>query len=251
MSQIDNAIHKLIEPWVVLANSVLITCCCTRNFTPIDLLKAPMRFRGENSDGSVKIAVPKGFPTKDAILVSSGREFLSKIKDLNLPMSTQSLNEQTDVILIKFQGIKALESLSHLDLTYYPLYRFHSEHLFFHADNQVAAYVGDCIRFIMLRSGYQPNMENDNNQSIITSGAGVKITVVGMKSLEKIEISDSGNTSIFDIKEKSISVDSNMYPSVYTAGAEMMKTQGKLANVSARLTDTTFSLKHSPETVGV
>ncbi|MEQ8733909.1 MAG: hypothetical protein RIC29_03230 [Rhodospirillaceae bacterium] len=251
MSQIDNALHKVIEPWIVLANSVLITCSCTRNFTPIELLKAPMRFRGENSDGVVKIAVPKGFPTMDAILVSSGREFLSKIKDLNLPMSTQSLNEQTDIFAIKLTGVKALESLSYLDLTYYPLYRFHSEHLFFYADNQVAAYVGDCIRFIMLRSGYQPIIQNDGDQSVITVGSGMKITVFGMRSLERIQISDSGRTTVFDIKEKSIDVDSLMYPSVYTAGAEMLKTEGKLENMSFSLSDTTFSLKDSPETVSV
>jgi len=210
-----------------------------------------MRFRGEVSDGQVQIAVPKGFPTTDAILVSSGMEFLSKVKDLNLPISTQSLNERADVITIKFQGVKAVEALSHLDLTYYPLYRFHSEHLFFDADNKVAAYVGDCIRFVMLRSGYHPNVKNDGDISVITSGAGVTITVVGMKSLEKIEIFDSGRTTVFDIKEKRIDVDSTMYPSVYAAGADMMKTEGKLANMSVSLTDTTLSLKDSSETVSV
>lgn len=251
MIQTNDALHKAIEPWVVLASSVLITCCCTRNFTAIDLLKAPMRFRGEASDGQVQIAVPKGFPLADAILVSSGMEFLSKVKDLTLPMSTQNLNEQADVVAIKFQGVKALESLSHLDLTYYPLYRFHSEQYFFHADQKVAAYVGDCIRFIMLRNGFQPDMQQQQDRCVVASGTGVQVTVVGMQSLERIEISDSEHTTVLDLNERSISVDSLMYPSVYAAGVEMLETEGELSNMSTHLTDKIFSLKDSAGTTGV
>ncbi|MEQ9303553.1 MAG: hypothetical protein RJQ14_06510, partial [Marinoscillum sp.] len=107
------------------------------------------------------------------------------------------------------------------------------------------------IRLVATTKHHKSNIQNDSDQSVITLGAGMKITVVGMRSLERIHISDSGRTTVFDIKEKSIDVDSLMYPSVYTAGAEMLKTQGKLENMSFSLSDTTFSLKDSPETVSV
>jgi hypothetical protein len=238
-------LYRQLAPWVVLATSVLITACRTGRFTAIDLLKAPVRYSGKVENGVAQALVPKGFPLPEAILISHRGTLFSKVKELPFAKKTENANEKVDVVGFDIKSTALATNGESFDIVYYPFYRFLSENYFFDADNKVAAYIADCVRFMLLRDGGHPTVRVSGETCSVNSGSGIQIDMTGMTSLSKVEIHEHDAHTSFDLDRRRIAIDQRMFPDAYYAGKKVLEMKGKLQDVSISCSEFCLTLEYA------
>ncbi len=228
-------IYALAEPWTVLAIGNLVTAFATRNFTALQLLRAPIRCVGQIGGGMAAIDVPSWFPLHDAILEVEGGAVYSKLRDLPLNPKAQKLSDQAQRIQLDLiraalpVGAQAVGAQA-VALTYFPWYRFLAEPVGFDAVGRVAAYIAGCFRYLLVRNGHAAAVIQDGDGCRIAADDGLTIDIQGMQALKRLTLVQGALESSFDLDANRIQIDRRMFPAAYEAGAEMLKTPDRLAN---------------------
>lgn len=231
-----------LEPWIVLAAGNLISACYARNFSTIELLKTPIRVGGTTADGIAAIDLPRWFPVQEAVLDVAGGAIHAKVKELALPVGNQKLNEQTMRVQIDLRRAPLPPGPRPFTLTYSPWFRFLAEPISYDIAGRAAAYIAGAFRFLFVRSGIAAEVSGEGDSRIVRSAAGLDVEVAGMASLRSVALGQGARRTMIDLAAREISIDRAMFPAAYAAGAEMLKSSDRLANVDATLTDTHLRL---------
>lgn len=231
-----DTVYSLIEPWVVLAVGNFITACCTRNFTAIQLLRAPIRFSGRIESGIATIDVPNWFPLQDSVLDAADGAIYSKVKDLPLKPGGQKISDQALRIQLDLIRAALPPGATTASLTYFPWFRFLAEPVGYDAIGRVAAYVGRCLRYLLIRSDIAVSLEMQDDICRLTAGSGMVIDVAGMQALRRLSLVAGDRETIFDIEANRIQIDRRMFPAAYEAGAAAIKAGDSLASIDMAAT---------------
>ncbi|HNB27657.1 MAG TPA: hypothetical protein PLR41_11895 [Alphaproteobacteria bacterium] len=224
-------IYALAEPWSVLAIGNFITACCKRNFTALQLLRSPIRCVGRLEGGLATIDVPNWFPVQDAILEVAGGAVYSKLRDLPLNPKAQRISDQAQRIQLDLIRAAVPVASQPVALTYFPWFRFLAEPVGFDAAGRVAAYIAGCFRYLLIRDGLGAEVTQDGDGCRIATEDGLVIDIQGMQALKSLALTQGARASSFDLEASRIQIDRRMFPAAYEAGAEMLKTPDRLANV--------------------
>lgn len=231
-----------LEPWIVLAAGTLISACYARNFSTIELLKTPIRVGGTTADGIAAIDLPRWFPIQEAVLDVADGAIHAKVKELALPVGSQKLNEQAMRVQIDLRRAPLPPGPRAFTLTYSPWFRFLAEPISYDIVGRTADYIAGVFRFLFVRHGIGAEVSGNGDSRTVRSAAGLEIEVAGMASLRGIALTQGSRRTSLDLTEREINIDRAMFPAAYTAGAEMLKTSDRLANLDAALTDTHLRL---------
>jgi hypothetical protein len=230
-------LYELSTPYVVLATGVLITACCTRNFAPIDLLKAPSFVTG-TTDGRVAAAlVPKWFPLDEAIFEAAGGAIYTKVKDFPLARNTQPSGDNATQAAFDVSSVALPAHVRTFTLCYFPWFRFLTEPINFDAVGKVALYIAGCFRFLLTREGFAASLTTHGDVCKVLTDTGVEIECHGMQSLRKLVVTHGEAQSSFDLDARQIRVDRRMFPDVFAAGHDMLKTEDRLINMDVTETE--------------
>lgn len=223
-------IYALAEPWAVLAAGTFITACATRNFTPLQLLRAPIRCPGRVEGGTVTIDVPLWFPLQDAVLEVAGGSVYSKLRDLPVNPRAQKISEQAQRVQIDL-GRAPIPAGSHAaTLTYSPWFRFLAEPVGFDAVGRVASYVAGCFRYLLISHGLAAEVLQAEDACRVEAAGGLVIDIQGMAALKSIALAQGALETRFDLDAPRIQIDRRMFPAAYEAGAAALKTADRLIN---------------------
>ena len=229
--------YNLSTPWVVLATGSLITACYKRNFTPMDLLRAPQVVAG-TMDGRLAVAViPKWFPLDEAMFEAAGGFIYTKVKDLPLARNIQPSGDAANQVAFDISRVSLPPHVRTFTLTYFPWFRFLSEPIGFDAVGKAASYVAGCLRFLLVREGFSATAETHGDYCKVRTQTSVEIEVHGMRALRKIVVLDGSAQSSFDLEARRIQIDRRMFPDAFAAGHEMLKTQDQLINLDVTETE--------------
>jgi len=84
-------ISNVIERWTFIAVGIFTTCCYTRNFLALDLLRQSYEAEGQTSANSISFSLPVWFPYDGSILSVDESELFSKVRDLR-PSKSQIMD---------------------------------------------------------------------------------------------------------------------------------------------------------------
>jgi hypothetical protein len=252
MAQTESVdILEMVEPWAVLAVSVLITTSASRSFGVIDLLKAPIKAVGKIEGAVAVAALPQWFPAEEAYFEAQGGVIFSRVKDLALPNQRQKLPDGSYQLHFDVSRVGLPAAVSSFTLTYFPWFRFLSEPISFDAEGKVAHYIADAVRFLFTREGVDARVENSGDTCRVVTDAGFTVEVTGMASLRQLRIAIAGGESIFDIDARRIQIDRRMFPAAYQAGHEMLRTSDRLMNITVTDRDPHLTLAYDGDMVRV
>jgi len=224
-------VYALAEPWSVLAIGNFITACCTRNFTALQLLRSPIRCVGRLEGGLATIDVPNWFPLQDAILEVAGGAVYSKLRDLPVNPKAQKISDQAQRIQLDLIRAAVPVAAQPVALTYFPWFRFLAEPVGFDAPGRVAAYIAGCFRYLLVRNDLAAEVTQDGDGCRVATNDGLVIDIEGMQALKRLSLAQGALESSFDLEASRIQIDRRMFPAAFEAGAEMLKTPDRLANV--------------------
>ena len=222
---------RSIEPWAVLATGVLITSCCTQNFSVLQLLRAPVRYAGTVVGGMAALDLPSWFPAQEAVLEVAGGALHAKLRELPLATRPQKTGAQALRFEIDLGRAPLPAGPQAFSLTYFPWFRFVSEPLNFDAVDRVAAYIADCFRFLLVRNGIAASVEGEGDHRHVRTPGGFDIAIAGMRALRSVTLSHGSLRSLFDLEAKRIEIDRGMFPAAYEAGQKLAGTSDRLANL--------------------
>jgi hypothetical protein len=222
---------RSIEPWAVLATGVLITSCCTQNFSVLQLVRAPVRYAGTVAGGVATLDLPSWFPAQEAVLEVAGGALYAKLRELPLATRPQKTGAQAIRLEIDLGRTPLPPGPQAFSLTYFPWFRFLSEPLNFDAMGRVAAYVADCFRFLLVRNGIDASIEGEGDHRHVRTPGGFEIAIAGMRALRSVALSHGPLRSLFDLEAKRIEIDRGMFPAAYEAGQKLSGTSDRLANL--------------------
>lgn len=232
------ALYSRLEPWVVLAAGMLITAGFTRNFSVLQLLREPIQHRGTIVDGVAVLDLPSWFPVPESVLDVAGGAIYARIKDLSLPTDTRKTRDQAVRLQIDLRRVPLPAGAHACSLTYFPWFRFLSEPVGFDAVDRVADYVAGCFRFMLVRAGLPAIVEGEGDRRSVRCGTGLAVDVSGMRTLQSVVLSDGEARTSFDFPHRAIEIDRRMFPAAHEAGVQMLRTDDRLTNVAATMTDT-------------
>ena len=230
MSLSTSDVCSRLSHWAVLASGVLVASAASGNPAAIQLLQRPVVVRGTIADGIASAIAPPWFPVNHAILSTQEGELFSRVKDLALPSEA---NKVKDGLYCTFhlRDIAPRVKSKSFTLTYFPWFRFLAEPLTFEAEDSVADYVAECIRFLLVREGVAAAVDPSHDSCEVRCDNGLAIRIEGMESIERIEIEADGVRSSMDLEALQLTVDRRMFPEVFAMGHEMLATPDRLMNM--------------------
>jgi len=245
------ALYNAMESWVVLAAGTFITACYTRNFLPLDLLRAPLVFYGaiqtRNGARIAHAVVPKWLPINEVIFEIEGGSVLTRVKDFPLGKQSQANDDATVRFLLDVTKASVPEHINTCSLTYFPWFRFLTEPVGFNATGRVSAYVSDAFRFLLAQRGQAAHVSMKGDVCTLTTDISLQIDVAGMSDLRSICIGTSDARSLFDLAGRKIVIDRRMFPAAFRAGCDVLDTGDRLINMHVVRADETVSLRYTEE----
>lgn len=240
-----NDVLARCESWVVMATGVFITCCRTGNFSPVDLARQPVLAEGRIKQGIAETIVPKWFPLQDAIFQSGDGTLYCRVGDLPVKKNAQSLDANNIRATLDLRPLPSTHDT--FSLIYFPWFRFLAEPVNFDAVGKVAAYISDCLLFLMKKQGMSTTRTLAGNSCHLVTTDGFEVTVTGQERLSRLSLIWQKAETIFDLERRSIQIDQRMFPAAYQAARQVVTEGDKLDNASIVVAAPLVTLNYSPE----
>lgn len=226
---------------MVMVTGVLITAYRVGNFSPINMLRGPMRYGGDVVDGRLQLAVPNGFPVMDSVIKTDNTRIEVVARHFPGGIKRQPTEQNSEIAIIDFRPLPIDQIPNEGSLEYYPLYRFLSEQHMFNAEGRVAEYAADCTRFMLQREGYTPFVFKEGDVCRVATGDQTELLFRGMSSLQQIIIQEPENKgagkTVIELDRYRLRVSRYMFPEIYEAGEKVVKSGDALAGLSISCTD--------------
>ena len=223
-------IYRLMEPWAVLAAGALITSCASKNFSALDLLRAPVQIQGRIDGKAAVTAVPKWFPIDESYFESQAGLIYSRVKDLAVPRRTQVVGEAVQVGF-DVSKVALPPDIGSFTLTYFPWFRFMSEPISFDAAGKVASYIANCLHFLLRSKGFSAMLQSAGDLFSVVTDHGITLEISGMAALNRLSVVGDGVISTFDLAGRRIELAEDMFPAAFEAGRAMLQTPDRLLNI--------------------
>lgn len=219
-----------LSHWAVLAAGVLIGSAASGNPVAIQLLRQPVVRQGTVTGTTASVTIPPWFPLEHAVFATEHGELYARVQDLYVPRRASPSAGGLECVFDLREVGERLRSRT-FTLTYFPWFRFLAEPVGFDAQDSVADYVAECIRFLVVREGVPAEVEPSHDSALVRCGNGLAVEVEGMEALARITVRASGATSSLDFDPVGMAVDRRMFPGVFAMGREMLATPDRLARV--------------------
>jgi hypothetical protein len=205
-----------IEPYVLVAASVLITSAYNHNNAAFDLLSRPRIFRAAANGGRVEFEVPEWLPIAESLLGVGVARLHSMVKHLHLHRAESAGKPGTRNH--RFQLGPALCSDGEtVSLTYSPWFRYAAPPYRFDLEGRAAAYVVAAMGHLCQARGLNVRMEVDSDVSVLWLSDHLRIEVMGDTALTDIAVLLDGDESHLSLSNPQLSVSRHMFPDVYAA----------------------------------
>ena len=243
-------LYEAAAPWAVLATGVLITACARQHFPTIELLSTTVQYAGtiqqQAGARAAQMIVPNWFPIVDSIIETSGGEIYSRLRDVSLEVKTAADDKGNLYLTIDLSKAPLRPETNAFTLTYSPWFRFVTEPVGFNIRGRMAAYVGECFRFLLARSGVVATVVPKPDGCDLEIPLGLRIEIRGMEKLTKISLHAGDAVSVFDLAGFSLEIDQRMFPAAFEAGCAFLKTEDRLLRMTAVQNGTRFTLTNAP-----
>jgi hypothetical protein len=227
--------------FTILGN--FITSCYTRNWAWQDLLRQPVRYKGERQrEKFLVFPIPNWVPYNDCILVEGERGLQSKLKDLFLPTQLQRVNDNQSLLILKVDDLNSLGLGDEgVHLVYWPGYRFVIEPMNYSPSITPAQYMLLAFDYILRASG---NTAELDLESQALSTPSMRLEVRGANRLDSIHISEDASNSYWSLEEKRIRLQGLKFQAYIEALREMTRSGARLENCKVELAGDSAELSY-------
>tara|TARA_B100000575_G_scaffold286563_1_gene283521 strand:+ start:937 stop:1698 length:762 start_codon:yes stop_codon:yes gene_type:complete len=210
--------EKFLDGIIFLVIGNFITSCFSKNFTPFELLRRPIRFKLRREQNFLVAEIPKGIPWTDSIL-KIDKVIATRVRDIPVQKGLKEVDKKNDLFLIDIsfflRNIKEASPdvlLQTGELTYSPWYRFVNEPYIFNLDKTSTNYVAQAIAYILKSQELEVSIDNNpsNNCStvVVSDPDSVvdKIEIEGESEISEIRIISNEGISFLSLKNKNLSL---------------------------------------------
>lgn len=227
---------KVIERYGFILLGVFTSCCFTRNFFLLDLIRYPQIFSSKASNGGFEFELPESFPHEQAILSTSDGLIFSKIRDLPLQRSVKKAQK---VKLLKiFQSDPLYNPHSSATLTYWPLFGFAHTGPIFSLEGSISKFFCRIVQYSAkaynLPCTSVSHKDGVSSLSLDSPLGLLTVEAVGTDNLQKFELRYENSRLSIDIEKRIISVSEALVPRLYSAISRMVENGGSLSNCTVK-----------------
>jgi hypothetical protein len=211
----ERARLDVIEPYVLLSASMLISSAFQHNQATLSLLSRPQVASAAVNDGRVEFELPEWFPVEEALLSTAEGGLWSVVKHLGLPRSVRSGKPSTRIHRLEL-GPESCREGESVSLTYSPWFRFAAPPYRFDVGN-LAAYVTAAFGHLARLRGLGAQVETSAGVSVLWLSERLRVEVIGATELTEIAILLDGDETSVSFANPQLSVARRMFPDIYAA----------------------------------
>lgn len=245
------ALIETLEQWSFMAVGVFTTCCFTRDFAPLDLVRFPQVHHGSRQGNIVTFELPSWFPHEQAIFSLSNRELFAKVRDLPLPRQVKASDSK-----IKYFGVQLPTSCPPsitASLTYSPLFRFAHTGPTFDLENSVGRFICRIIEYAARRSGLNCGAINfDNIETFVdikTAQGNFFVSASGHDHLNSIVLSMGDEETRFDFERREMTLSHTILPKTTSALSRLIASGSLLANCNVYTDNNNVHLQYRQQNI--
>jgi hypothetical protein len=212
----ERKLLDVLEPYVLMSASTLITSAFQGKHTTFALLSRPQIARATVSEGRVDFELPEWFPIDEALLSAADCGIRSIVKHLPWQRMTGPGNPPMRRHRFKV-GRDLCRDGETVLLAYSPWLRFAAPPYDFELEHRMAAYVGAALAHLGRSAGLGARLESTPELSVVWLSERLRVEVVGADELTDITVLFDGDESAVSFVNPQLSVARRMFPDVYAA----------------------------------
>jgi len=212
----ERKLLDVIEPFVLLSASTLITCAYRQNYSAFDLMSRPHVFHARANAGRVDFELPEWIPVEEALLGVADAGLHSMVKHLALQRAAGAGKPGMRIHRIQL-GPELCREGDLISLTYSPWFRFAAPPYRFEVGSHAAAYVASALGRLARARGFSARCDVKTDRAALWLSESLRIEVLGADMLTDVAISLDGDEASLSFVNPQLSVARAMFPDVYTA----------------------------------
>jgi len=225
-------IQSALDRWVFMTLGVFTTCCYTRDFAALDLIRFPQTHPGNVTGNIATFELPNWFPHEHAILATSDGSLFSKLRDLPLPRQTKTAQNNAKLLGIQLPG--PLKSPISVTLTYTPLFRFAHTGSPFSIEGSISRFVCRIFEYAARRSGIPTTpIQGSGDEQTMELGEDtdrIAIQARGVTDLRSLSISTNRGVIALDLEARYLQLGTALTPAIANALGKMIASGNTLKN---------------------
>jgi hypothetical protein len=227
-------LSSTFERWGFITLGVFTTCCHTKDFAALDLLRFPQTFAGSLSGNVVSFNLPDWFPHEHGIFRSADDTLFSKLKDLPLPRQIKAGSNKNKQLLMQLPS--NVTGAAKITLSYSPLFRFVHTGPIFTMNNSIGDFLCRIVDYAARRAGMrcEPILDSGETRSIeIRNGTErFRFMATGTDNLRSLKIESKNSQIALNIETRTMTISSELTPVLFVAVKTMRETGSSLQNCS-------------------
>lgn len=217
-----------IESYIFIIATNFISSCYKRDWTWLELARAPSVYHGNYVSEQLNFDVPLWFPSRDAILFINGSNFQSKIKDLPLEIKEHAVSNKEKRLTINASKGK-LPDVNDTRVIYSPLFRYAVEPMNFDIEHKVSKYLVEAVGYKLRSEGYLTKTSTIQNGFAVTgcfdvenNTSTIQVEAIGLLTIDRLLLK-FGKKLTFDLdtRVKTLMLESLSFPLLHNAFTKM------------------------------
>jgi hypothetical protein len=223
-----------IERWGFITLGVFTTCCYTKDFAALDLLRFPQTFTGNLSGNIVAFDLPEWFPQEHAIFRAADGTLFSKLKDLPLPRQIKPGSNKNKLLMMQLPP--SVTSPAKITLTYSPWFRFAHTGSTFTINDSISDFLCRIVEYAARRSGMTCDsiIESGETRSIAARSEtdSFQFMATGTDNLRSLRLEANRSQLSLNIETRTMSISPTLTPALFAAVRTMREAGSSLQNCS-------------------
>ena len=232
----NDALRSAIDRWTFMTLGVFTTCCYTKDFAALDLLRFPQTHTGSVSGNVVTFELPNWFPHEQAIFATSDGSLFSKLRDLPLARQTKPAPNNNKYLGIQLPS-QPIGQIA-VTLTYSPLFRFAHTGKQFSIDGSIGRFVCRIFEYAARRAGMSVSViestAEHNTMNIDGDSGPITVLARGSSDLKSISILTNQGGITLDLESQYLQIATTLTPALTEAIQTMTAAGNLLQNCEIR-----------------
>ncbi len=230
----SEGLPSTIERWGFITLGVFTTCCYTKDFAALDLLRFPQTFTGNLAGNIVSFDLPEWFPQEHAIFRLADGTLFSKLKDLPLPRQIKPGSNKNKLLMMQLPP--SATSAAKITLTYSPWFRFAHTGSMFTINDSISDFLCRIVEYAARRCGMacESIIESGDTRSIAarTDIESFHFIATGTDNLRSFKLEARTSQLSLNIETRTMSISPTLTPALFAAVRTMRETGASLQNCS-------------------
>jgi hypothetical protein len=230
----DEDLPSTIERWGFITLGVFTTCCYTKDFAALDLLRFPQTFTGNLSGNIVSFDLPEWFPQEHAICRAADGTLFSKLKDLPLPRQIKPGSNKNKLLMMQLPP--SVTAAAKVTLTYSPWFRFAHTGSIFTINDSISDFLCRIVEYAARRSGMtcESIVESGDTCSIAARKGmnSFQFMATGTDNLRSLKLETRTSQLSLNIETRTMSISPTLTPGIFAAVRTMREAGSSLQNCS-------------------